>query len=86
LRFLFRVARVYRFGGGIGKRIVSERARISAGGFCVDAKLGIHFREKLRGIPLIGVLFTRAKSICQLASYIFRDAQNVIALIFALQR
>ena len=63
LRFFFRVARAHCFGRGVGKRVVRQRAGIGARGFGINAKLSVHFRQKLRSIPLVRMLLTRAESI-----------------------
>ena len=65
---------------------MSQRPRIRSRRFRVDAKLRVHLRQKLRGVPLIGMLFARAECIDQLNRHIFRNAQHVIALVLTLQR
>ncbi len=63
-----------------------QRAGVSAGGFGVDAKLRIHFRQKLRGIPLVGMLLAGTEGVDHFARHIFRNPEHIIALIFAFQR
>src|SRR5712664_2815122 len=65
---------------------MAPRAGIGAGGFGVDAKLAVHFRKKLRRVPLIGMLLAGTESVYQFAGDVFGDAENVVALIFSLQR
>src|SRR5260370_39888904 len=65
---------------------MARRAGIGAGGFGADAKLGVHFRKKLRRVPLIGMLLAATESVYQFAGDVFGDAENVVALISALQR
>src|SRR6266852_7232931 len=65
---------------------MAPRAGIGAGGFGVDAKLAVHFRKKLRRVPLIGMLLAGTESVYQFAGDVFGDFENVVALIFSLQR
>src|SRR6266478_3812717 len=86
LLFLFLVALLDGFGRSVGKLVVAQSAWIGACRFHVDAKLRIALREKLRGVPLIGMLLARAEGFGQFTHHVFRDAQDVIALVFAFQR
>src|SRR5260370_15769259 len=65
---------------------MAPRAGIGGGGFGVDAKLAVHFRKKLRRVPLIGMLLAGTESVYQFAGDVFGDAEDVVALIFSLQR
>src|SRR6266851_1748610 len=65
---------------------MAPRAGIGAAGFGVDAELAVHLREKLRGVPLIGMLLAGAESVNEFARDVFGDAENVIALVFAFER
>src|SRR5258708_8440938 len=65
---------------------MAQRAGVGASSFCVDTELAIHLGEKLRAIPLIGVLLARAEGVDELARDVFRDAENVVALIFSFER
>src|SRR5277367_3469074 len=74
------------FGSGVGELLVTQRAGIGAGGFGIDAKLRVDLGEKLRGVPLIGMLLARAKGLHQFARDVFGDPENVIALVLPFQR
>src|SRR5258706_7324918 len=65
---------------------MAQRAGVGASSFCVDTELAIHLREKLGAIPLIGVLLARAERVDEFARDVFRDAENVVALIFSFER
>src|SRR5260370_4722865 len=65
---------------------MAPRAGIGGGGFGVDAKIAVHFRKKLRRVPLIGMLLAGTESVYQFAGDVFGDAEDVVALIFSLQR
>src|ERR1700730_15759348 len=65
---------------------MAQRARIGASSFCVDAELAVHLGEKLGAIPLIRVLLARAEGVDKFARDIFRDAENVVTLIFSFER
>ena len=77
---------VTAFDGGVGEFVVAQRGGIGAGGFGVDAELSVDFGEELRGVPLIGMLVARAERVDEFARDIFRDAENVIALVFSFER
>ena len=86
LLFFFLVTLLDRFGRGVSKQVVRQRARIGASSFHIDAELRVALRKKLRGVPLAGMLLARAERFDQFAHDVFRDAQNVVALVLAFQR
>src|SRR5580692_10998261 len=86
LLFFFLIARRDGFDGGFGEFYVAERGGIGAGGFSVDAELSVHFREELGGVPLVGMLVPGAEGVDQFARDVFRNAEDVIALIFSFER
>src|ERR1700731_4150553 len=65
---------------------MAQRAGIGAGGFGIDTELAVHLSQKLRAIPLIGVLLARAEGVDEFARDVFRDAENVVTLIFSFER
>src|SRR5277367_296737 len=86
LFFFFFVAGGDGFYRGVGQFVVAQRRGVGAGGFGVDAELGVYFGEELRGVPLIGMLVAGAEGVDLLAGDVFGYAENVIALIFAFER
>src|SRR3989441_1035645 len=71
---------------GAGKLVVGKRRGIGARSLDVDAELRVGLGEELRDVPLIGMLLARTEGFDQLAHNVFRDAQNVIALVLAFER
>src|SRR5216683_2102177 len=65
---------------------MAPRAGIGAGGFGVNAKLAVHLREKLRGVPLVGMLLAGAEGVDEFARDVLGDAEHVVALVFAFER
>ncbi len=86
LLFFFLVARRDGFDGRFEEFVVIQRAGIGARRFRVDTELSVHFRQERRGLPLVGMLIARAKGFDEFARDIFRYAENIIALIFSLER
>src|SRR5713226_7577716 len=85
LLFFFLVALLDRFGRGVGKLVVAQRSRVGARTFHIDAKLRVAFREKLRCVPLIGMLLARTECLGKLARDVFRNPEHLIALVFSFQ-
>src|ERR1700674_5981056 len=65
---------------------MTSRPGIGASGFGINAELAVHLGEKLRGIPLVGMLFAGAEGVDEFARDVLGDFQNVVALIFSFQR
>src|SRR5437016_11243028 len=86
LFFFFLVALLDSLGRGVGKLVMAQGARIGANSLHVNAELRVALRQELRGVPLIGMLLARAERIDKLAYHVFRDAEDVIALVLALAR
>src|SRR5260370_15620275 len=82
LLFFFLVALGDGFDRGFGELVVAERAGIGASGFGVNAKLTVHLGEKLRGIPLIGMLLAGAEGVNEFARAVFADPHASTALVF----